>query len=69
MVDNVKEELLKQVLNNAGYDYEPKKEMTKEQLEEAREFYFGPADYDDDPYVVVKQSEIDALKKTNTGMK
>ena len=46
MTKNEKEELLKQVLNNAGYDYEPKKEMTKEQIEEAREFYFGPADYD-----------------------
>ena len=45
-MDKEKEELLKQVLNNAGYEYKPKKEMTKEQIEEAREFYFGPADYD-----------------------
>ena len=31
------------------------KDMTKEELEAAREFYFGPADYDKEEYVVVKK--------------
>ena len=29
--------------------------MTKEELEAAREFYFGPADYKQDEYIVVKK--------------
>ena len=31
------------------------KELTKAQLEEAREFYFGPADYEKDEYIVVRK--------------
>mgnify|MGYP003973996727 CR=1 FL=1 len=45
--------------------------MTKEELEAAREFYFGPADYgqsEQDKYEAPRRSQT-PKKKTNTGMK
>ena len=31
--------------------------MTKEELEAAREFYFGPADYEQDEYTVIRKKK------------